>query len=123
MHALRWGIKKSLHEYVRSAEGSIEVADGARLDGDEVIFPADDGVEGAFTGSVRFLAHGGMMDWRLAAPHLEDGGSIVTIGGRRGARVQFASVEAGEVSLTLDGAILLGNFYAPGTALDPLRVE
>ena len=23
----------------------------------------------------------------------------------------------------LDGAILLGNFYAPGTALDPLRVE
>lgn len=88
-----------------------------------MIFPADDGVEGAFTGSVRFLAHGGMMDWRLAAPHLEDGGSIVTIGGRRGARVQFASVEAGEVSLTLDGAILLGNFYAPGTALDPLRVE
>lgn len=28
MTALRWGIKKSLHEYVRSAEGSIEVADG-----------------------------------------------------------------------------------------------
>lgn len=123
MTALRWGIKKSLHEYVRSTEGSIEVADGARLDGDEVIFPADDAVQGAFTGSVRFVAHGGMMDWRLAAPRLEDGGSTVTIGGRRGARVQFATADADGVRLTLDGAILLGNFYATGTALDPLRVE
>lgn len=122
MAALRWGIKKSLHEYVRSSEGSVEVDEGAWLDGDEVIFPADDAIEGAFTGSVRFLAHGGMMDWRLAAPHLENGGSIVTVGGRRGARVPFATIEAGDVRLTLDGAILLGNFYATGTALDPLRV-
>lgn len=123
MAALRWGIKKSLHEYVRSSEGSVEVDEGAWLDGDEVIFPADDAIEGAFTGLVRFLAHGGMMDWRLAAPHLENGGSIVTIGARRGARVPFATNEAGDVRLTLDGAILLGNFYATGTALDPLRVE
>lgn len=123
MAALRWGIKKSLHEYVRSSEGSIETSDGARLDGDEVIFPADDAGEDAFTGSVRFVAHGGMMDWRLASPHLEGRGTALSLAGRRGTRVEFATIDGGEARLTVDGAVMLGGFYPAGTVLDPVRFE
>jgi len=121
--ALRWGVKQSLHDYVRSSEGTIEAGDGARLDGDDVVFPADGSLEGAFTGFVRFVAHGGLMDWLIAQPRLDENGTRLTLAGRRGARVPFATIGEEGVRLTVDGSLLLGSFYPPGTALAPLRVE
>ena len=121
MTALRWGIKKSLHEYVRSSEGSIEVGDGAWLEGDEVVFPGAGSDGESFTGYVRFIAHGGMMDWRLADPQFQEGATVISLAGRRGARVDFATIDDG-IRLTVDGAVMLGGFYPAGTVLDPLSV-
>jgi hypothetical protein len=116
--ALRWGVKQSLREYIRSNGGSIEVGGGALLDGDDVVFPADAAIPGGYTGFVRFQAHGGMMDWRLAAPRLEDDGTRLTLERRNGSRVVFAALADGEVRLAVDGALLLEGFYPVGSLFD-----
>lgn len=119
---LRWGVKRSLQEYVRSAGGTTDAGDGAVWDNDEAVFPANPGIPGGFRGFVRFRAHEGMLDWTVAEPRLEKDRAELTVGGRDGARIVFATIVGDEARLTVDGALMLGGFYAAGTVMDTVSV-
>ncbi|WP_100811184.1 MULTISPECIES: HtaA domain-containing protein [unclassified Microbacterium] len=120
---LRWGVKRSLQEYVRSAGGAIEAGDGAVWDDDEALFPADPRIPGGFRGFVRFRAHEGMLDWTVAEPRFEKDRAELTVRGRDGARIVFATIVGDEARLTVDGALMLGGFYATGTVMDTVSVR
>ncbi len=148
--ALVWGVKESFRTYVEGAGGGIETCGGAARDADGAfVFPptspgrglsfgADGTLQGAlaFTGEVRFQAHGGMLNVRLIDPALEitaDGGVLTADegAGKRYPMVQLdlkaLTHDDGKISiptrLTPDGAYWLGGNYAASTPVDPLHLN
>jgi hypothetical protein len=149
--SLEWGVKQSFRGYVEGAGGSIQVsAGGTRTADGGFAFAAVPGPGltrvgdalrgvGRFTGEVLFQAHGGMLQVFLADPAVEIGpeGAVITVAPEpeRDRRMTLAILDlaaaapgaAGELvipsKLSPDGWQLLGDHYAPMTALDPVRLK
>lgn len=145
---LVWGVKQSFRAYVQASGGTVAVNGGAALtEAGEIAFPAapeaatlrfGDAPSGraAFSGSVRFAAHGGMLDVRLADPAVEIGeaGAMLSVEGAGGRRAEIATLDLtaaergadGEwvlpAALTVEGSFVLGDHYPPGTGVDAVRV-
>jgi hypothetical protein len=143
---LAWGVKQSFRGYVAMAGGAAAVSGGAEAAGEAgFVFPAaPDGGDlaagpdgraqgtGRFVGAVRFTAHGGMLSVALADPWVEAGRGVLSLADAGGRRVDFATLGAGRLepdgtlalptAITLEGMMILGDHYPPGTALDEVRV-
>ena len=133
---LEWGIRPSFVQYVETLpDGVVALGDDVqRRDGAFVLRGRAQGPLAEFTGAIRFSGHLGVLDVTL------DGLSVRGIGGRAavwtsvgGEPVQLAvlgdvretdgSLRADEVTLTADGAALLGGVYHAGAALAPLTIR
>lgn len=78
---LRWAVKGSFLDYVRSNGGTITLLGDASEEDGEYVFPRTvDGVQfdgetprgtAKFGGGVRFEAHGGMLDVMISEPSIE----------------------------------------------------
>jgi hypothetical protein len=149
MTALAWGVKASFRAYVIGAGGRIELSGGAAEAGDGGFrFPAaedldltfgDDGRPlgvGRFAGGVAFTAHGGLLSVDFSDPWVEAGpaGAGLSVADITGRRAVIATLDLAQVSvepdgtvalpaaITLDGMMLIGDHYPPGTVLDPVRL-
>lgn len=147
---LVWGVKESFRNYVEAAGGSIATDGGAERTPDGAIaFPIAPGSEltreadgapsgrAAFSGEVRFEAHGGMLSVRLSDLTLDFGASKASllVADERGSPLELAQLdldaaatgEDGELvipaALSMDGYFLLGDHYPPRTPLDPVRLR
>jgi hypothetical protein len=130
---LAWAIRRSFTEYVRAAEGSVTLADGvAEADG-EFFFEGVPGNPDAFSGSVRFQAHDGLLDVTIGAPSLAVDGTSGTVSVTTGSGashivlarlvdIRGDDISSGRTMLTFEGSRLLGDVYPPGSALDPPRI-
>jgi hypothetical protein len=146
MMSLAWGVKQSFRAYVAMTGGEAAVSGAAAAAGDDgFLFPAAPGGDlavspdgqpqgiGRFAGGVRFTAHGGMLSVAFGDPWLEAGRGVLSVADASGRRVDFATlgpavaegdgVLALPAAITLDGMMILGDHYPPGTALDPVRLR
>ena len=153
---LTWGFKESFRSYIDGdiANGSWTTDGNASYDtpsftwsgGTGTYTPIYDRTEIAFTGSVRFVGHDGLLDTTIANP-------VIRIDGQTGSLaldvsgptmdgdpidlrdVAFVDLAAGDVTgddavrtvdadtaLTADGAIAFPN-YESGTAFDPASIS
>lgn len=138
---LVWGVKQSFRNYVEGSGGSIAMEDGAgRADDGTFAFEAtadsdltlDGGAlsgTGRFAGRLKFEAHGGLLRVTLTDPWIEaaDGGFVLSIAEtatRRTAIAKLGPLEDGALPAvtTLDGMMIIGDHYPPGTVLDPVRL-
>jgi hypothetical protein len=157
--SLSWGFKESFRAYIDGsiANGEWTVADGATYDTPSFEFPAEGGRVDprdpngsiAFTGSVRFTGHGGILDTTVANPVLvvhSDGtgillldvsgptmeGDEVTVTEAEFLDVDLAgqnltpvdgviTIDAAPTTLTADGAVAFPNYEA-GSEFDPVTV-
>ena len=144
---LTWGVKASFRAYVEGMGGSITLDDGAvRAEDGTIMFPVAPGGDLAFApdgsargslqlqGTVRFTAHGGMLDSTLAELCLEvtQEGFVLTsldapLNQQRCAIATLGPVEVGPddtitiaAAITDDGMYQIADNYPPGTALDAL---
>lgn len=123
---------------MRSSSGSVTVVAPANRAGESYEFPGSGNTQpGIFSGAVRFVAHGGLLDVVLANPMLEwasETGSL-TVASRlvgSGPRYEIARLTdakpqddggvAADVRLTVLGSRLFGEVYPPGASLDPVLV-
>ncbi len=137
---LYWGVRSSFVDYIAaSPDGTISGDDGVESDGQgQFRFPlGDTDVDGVavFRGALRFTAHFGALDVELARPRVDlaSGSLIVEVRGRPcevAALTPTTPVTVGEwvvwppipATLTAAGAAVFGDVYAPGEALDELRL-
>ena len=145
---LNWGVKQSFRSYVEMSGGEIAVGAGAQRTPDGAFaFEAapDSALEidggalagtGRFRGEVSFQAHGGMLSVKLIDPWLEPtaDGLVLTIAETPTRRTAIARLNLGAQTTepdgtvaipavtTMDGMMILGDHYPPGTALDPVRL-
>jgi Htaa len=147
MMTLTWGVKQSFRSYVEMSGGSttadagaVVTADGAiafePAAGGDLAVGADGAVSGTgrFRGRLVFQAHGGMLKVTLTDPWLEASavGLVLSIAETTTRRTPIAKLgaamraEDGAVefpaAITLDGMMIIGDHYPPGTALDPVRL-
>lgn len=150
-----WGVRDSFRTYVSGsiANGGWTTEDGAVFSDGDFVFDGDEGTVStdggvlAFTGSVNFTGHDGVLDTTIADPEVRwegDEGALVaevtsndTDGDPHNyGRIEVAdlAVEQGEnsggapgtlqgdaeVSLTADGSTAMGDFYEEGAIMDPL---
>ena len=139
---LGWGVKQSFRAYVEGSGGSIAATDGCtRADDGTLAFEAtaesdlalaggDLSGTGRFRGRVQFQAHGGLLTVTLVDPWVEpaDGGWVLSIAEtptRRTAVARLATPEDGAMGavITLDGMMIIGDHYPPGTMMDPVRLS
>lgn len=156
---LDWGFKESFRAYIDGsiANGEWTVADGATYATPSFGFPSDSGridprgPNGsiAFTGSVRFTGHGGILDTTVANPVLVvradgTGALLLDVSGptMEGDQVSvteatfldidlagqdltpvdgIVTIDAAPTTLTVDGAEAFPNYEA-GSAFDPITV-
>jgi len=146
---LIWGVKQSFRGYVEMSGGTTTLGDGVARNADGAFvfaaLPASDlaldpsgrpGGVGRFTGEVAFEAHGGMLKVALVEPGVETGadGVLDLTVADRGRRVAFARLDVDALTraadgavtipakITLDGMMILGDHYPPGTVLDPVTL-
>jgi hypothetical protein len=138
---LLWGVKASFLGYVSGSGGSVALTEPAIYRDGVFGFPRTDSgeIEGtlSFAGSVRFVAHGGLLDVRLDSPSVTVGDtaslSVVTPIGGGPERIVIADLHASEASvatgelvwlakLSANGALLFESTYPEGTELDPLLI-
>jgi hypothetical protein len=141
MGRLNWGVKQSFRAYVEGSGGSITASDGAaRAEDGTFTFDAapdsdltrDDGAlsgTGRFRGRAVFQAHGGLLSVTLTDPWIEAAGdawvlSIAETPTRRTAIAKLTPSDDGALHAvtTLEGMMILGDHYPPGTILDPVRL-
>lgn len=140
---LTWPIRRSVLDYIASVRGRALLTGGAGVRMNEgITFPvrsatrAGDTVRVSCGGSVRFVAHGGLLDVKIADPHVEisgDTGAVtVEVGGGRqplavcgfaGAGPSGDAWLAAEVRLTEPGAAMFGGVYRADDLLDPFHVR
>ena len=139
--ALVWGVKQSFRAYVEGSGGTIGAGDGAaRADDGAFIFAAAEDSDlavnagaltgtGRFRGRVTFQAHGGLLSVTLVDPWVEaaEGGWVLSIAEtatRRTAIAKLGALEGDAMGAvtTLDGMMILGDHYPPGTVLDVVRL-
>lgn len=143
---LYWAVRESFVGYVAGTpDGQVFGDDGAETDGQGTFrFPlVATEHHGArwrirFEGTVRFLAHGGMLNVTLASPVLdldaEKGSLYVAVGDREVAILDVTPAAPVEVDggwrvfpplaaqLTPAGSALFGDVYAAGEPFAPLQV-
>lgn len=140
---LRWGVKSSFLRYVRQIAAGTVTTDGGAQESPEGEYSwplsrssRENGqLELCFTGSVRFVAHGGFLDVTLRDPILRlaaSGGtlSIVDEAGKAKAIALFADdsdvLAPGHTNedlvptLTEYGTEIFGGVYPVDTAFDPV---
>lgn len=143
---LRWNVKASFVAYVRGSSGRIETSCGAREEDGEFVF--DRGVDGLqiddgtprgvakFSGAVRFTAHGGLLDLRIADPRIEFGPHLASLAvtGTDGGALELATLDVGGAlerdgvlewigvlpMLTPDGAAAFNGVYPAYSELDAM---
>lgn len=131
---LIWPIRRSFVNYVRGNGGTVTLKGGTAESDEGFVFPGIPGDPHAFTGSVRFVAHGGMLDVRLGDPAFLLDGEAATLrvttdeagAGATIARVvgvEGSDLAGAELLLTVEGSRLLGDVYQPGSRLDGFRIE
>ncbi|MFF1251810.1 HtaA domain-containing protein [Pseudarthrobacter sp. NPDC058329] len=136
---LEWGLKDSFIAYLEALpDGLIEEHNGATRRDGVFVLPGrqqagDDNF--AFTGTMRFYGHHGVLDVTLDNFSLERSGNravvYAEVSGVRIPVAQLSRVEAGDrtvlhsesVTLTDDGAAVLGGVYSPGASLAPLTIR
>ena len=160
--SLAWGVKESFRSYVGSAiaNGSWEVSDGADYTTPQFSWTAPSGAidprsglgEVAFTGTIVFTGHGGVLHLELRDPVIhsgDDGATLVldvlsndpegavaideqdvvvaTLPSDAVTNWDAGGTRAWEaiepVILTEAGAAAFGGFYAAGDELDPIALE
>ena len=122
MTSLTWGVKASLRSYILQTGGEITVYDGAELRGGVIRFPAVPDQPGAFRGTVHFVAHGGMLNWRISDPQLDIQSGLLTVADSHSRRFAIAEiVDRASPRLTSDGATFFEGLYQAGAVLDPLE--
>lgn len=141
--ALRWSIKRSFGDYVRSlGDGEITLEGVSESDG-IFAFPARRPREAdpsvlTFAGRIRFTGYAGMLELDISDPeidlHARPKPVITVWSATDRERVVFATFDpatretgdAGTIirapSLTFEAAFLFGGAYAAGTRLDDLLV-
>ena len=147
MMTLTWGVKQSFRSYVEMSGGTTTADEGAAATPDGAFAfeaaPASDlsvGADGAVTGTGRFrgrvifAAHGGMLKVTLTDPWVEQTpeGLVLTIAETATRRTAIAKLGAAQriedgalefpAAITLDGMMIIGDHYPPGTALDVVRL-
>ncbi|HKU12655.1 MAG TPA: HtaA domain-containing protein [Sinomonas sp.] len=131
---LIWPIRRSFVGYVRGSEGTVELGGGATEIEEGFVFQGVPGESLAFAGSVRFQAHGGMLDVMIGDPAFAiegEAGTLSVATAPDGARTTVARLvgirdddpAGGQLLLTYEGTRLLGDVYAPGSPLDAFRIE
>ncbi|GGV17418.1 hypothetical protein GCM10010495_34730 [Kitasatospora herbaricolor] len=153
--SLDWGVKQSFRSYVTgpAGQGSIELTGGATRNADGTFrfgFGSaryDLGshtLSAAFTGGVRFLAHGGQLDVGLSDLRLTTSGTTGTLTADTASKEQVGAPQATErqdvplatftvgrdtttgaatpARLTEEGAKVFAGFYPAGSDLDPLSL-
>ena len=146
--SLGWGVKQSLRSYVEMNGGAFTAEDGASRGPDgafafEAATDSDLAVDsgaptgtGRFRGRIGLQAHGGMLSITLIDPWIETdaSGLVLSIAERPTRRTAIARLDlaaattepdgtlAIPTATTLDGMMILGDHYPPGTALDPVRL-
>ncbi len=146
--SLGWGVKQSFRAYVEASGGTIAAAAGAtRVADGTFVFPAtaegdlvlDGGAlrgAGRFMGQVSFCAHGGLLSVSVIDPWVEGGPDewTISVAETPGSARRMTIAKLGAVSeepdgslsigaaTTLEGMMLLGDHYPPGTVLDPVRL-
>jgi hypothetical protein len=133
---LEWGIRESFVQYVEALpDGVVAIGDDVRRrNGAFVLRGHVDGAEADFTGAVRFSGHLGVLDVAMdgvalrgigdrAAVWTSVGGYPVELAAVGQVHEQAGTLRADEVSLTADGAALLGGVYQAGAALAPLIIR
>lgn len=131
---LIWPIRRSFVDYVRASDGTVVLGGGATESEEGFVFRSAPGTAHAFTGNVRFLAHGGMLDVELGDPVFTVDGDAATLSvstGGGAARTTVArligirgsDLASGQLLLTYEGTRLLGDVYQPGSPLDAFRIE
>lgn len=146
---LTWGVKASFRGYVEASGGSIAARDGADREPEgEIAFPVKDAgdlaldADGRLTGSAQFAgeaffeAHGGMLRVSLKEPAIEAGpdGAVLTIAETATRRTAVIKLDVGKLEVgadgsvtipattTIDGMMIIGDHYPPGTVMDPVRL-
>ena len=149
MVTLTWGVKQSFRGYVEMSGGTAATTDGAATAPDgaftfetapdsDLALDANGALRGTgrFRGRVSFQAHGGMLSVTLTDPWIEPtaDGLVLSIAETPTRRTAIARLDAGAASraadgaleiaaaITLDGMMILGDHYPPGTPLDPVRL-
>lgn len=145
LRGLRWGIKASFVRYVAGMpDGTMSVTGGAVETPEGFVFPVRDarsfdtktgsGIV-RFEGDVRFRAHHGMLQVRVADPELsvDERGARLSVEGPDGTRLTVAELgtprpaEGGGLeipaALTAEAVSYFNDVYPEGTALDPLVVR
>jgi hypothetical protein len=136
---LEWGLKGSFIGYLRALpDGLIEERNGAARRGDAFVLPGrqQSGEDSfSFRGSIHFYGHHGVLDVTLDEFLLERTGtrSVVSaeVSGVRIPIAKLTDMEASDgtvlhsesVTLTDDGAAVLGGVYPPGILLAPLTIR
>lgn len=145
---LCWGVKQSFRNYVETSGGTIAAGDGATrgADGAFIFAAAPDSDltlrdsrlagTGRFPGEIGFKAHGGLLSVTLTDPWIEPlaDGYVLSIAETARRRTAIARLDVAALTLqddgtavipavtTLDGMMILGDHYPPGTVLDPVRL-
>ncbi len=149
MTTLMWGVKQSFRSYVEMSGGTVTTTDGAQATEDgafafdaapdsDLTIDAAGSIRGIgrFRGRVTFQAHGGMLSITLTDPWLEEtaDGLVLTIAETPTRRSAIARLDMGAARraedggveypavITLDGMMIIGDHYPPGTVMDPVRV-
>jgi hypothetical protein len=115
-------VKESLRSYIAGTGGEIRSLDGAVVVGEATGFPGVPDRQGEFSGTVRFLGHGGLLDWTLSDPQIDDESGALSVANARGERIVIAVLRDSEIPvLTTDGAAFFDGMYPPGSELDQIR--
>lgn len=147
---LRWSVKGSFLDYVRRSGGTITTSPEVETIEGEFVFPRidDEAVVDAvsptgtarFGGTVRFEAHGGMLDLVLGWPEIafRDHEATLRVRDEDDEPVDLATLQLGgafqrddgvldwvgvQAALTADGASAFNNVYPAYTELDALSLS
>ena len=116
-----WGVKSSLRSYISGAAGELQVSRGAELVDGEIRFAASEERAGAYRGTVRLLAHGGLLDWKFSDPEFDAESHELTVVNSAGQRFALALVaDANHPKLTGEGSVFFDGMYPSGSELDPM---
>ncbi|MGO1545323.1 MAG: HtaA domain-containing protein [Gulosibacter sp.] len=135
---LNWAVRQSFLNYVeRLPDGSIRAEDGARRTRSGFVLCGRREGENRFEfdGTLRFSGYSGILNVEMRNLCVEwsvDGGELsAAVARSRYTLVRFTDfnsdldeiLHSEDVSLTDDGAAILGDVYAPGAPAAPIRIS
>jgi hypothetical protein len=136
---LAWGLRQSFVEYVEGLpDGVVQATGGAVREQGLFVFPGRrESTSGwAFDGTLHFSGHAGVLDVTFTAIRIDAGGLSAEVAGERisiarlAGRTELTGPEGGlpatrfdAVTLTDDGAAVLGGVYQADAAADPVTIR